>query len=132
MIPSNVHFFEVHALYDRNLTVTVPLVVLFLVENIAMIVTLIIVIPGVRFDIACTVIRSPPSLLIFGYTPILLISSAILTSSFSSAAFILFETVLFVLTLIKFMVALRSGWGRTPVVFLLVRDGTWAFILIFG
>jgi hypothetical protein len=51
---------------------------------------------------------------------------------FYSAAFISFESVLFILTLIKFLVALRNGWGRTPVVFLLVRDGTWAFILIFG
>jgi hypothetical protein len=91
----------------------VPLVVLFVLENISMIVTLVIVIPGVHFDATCTVIRSPPTLLIF------------------AAAFVLFETVLFVLTLIKFLVALRGGWGRTPVVFLLVRDGTWAFILIF-
>ncbi|KAF8466810.1 hypothetical protein DFH94DRAFT_600929, partial [Russula ochroleuca] len=104
---------RVHALYDRNLSVTVPLVVLFVLENISMIVTLVIVIPGVHFDATCTVIRSPPTLLIF------------------AAAFVLFETVLFVLTLIKFLVALRGGWGRTPVVFLLVRDGTWAFILIF-
>ncbi|KAI0277553.1 hypothetical protein BGY98DRAFT_608682 [Russula aff. rugulosa BPL654] len=57
--------------------------------------------------------RSPPSLIIF------------------AAAFVSFESVLFILTLLKFLVALRSGWGRTPVVFLLVRDGTWAFILIF-
>jgi hypothetical protein len=50
----------------------------------------------------------------------------------SSIAFVSFETVLFVLTLIKFLVALRHGWGRTPVIHLLMRDGTWAFILIFG
>ena len=121
-----------HALYDRNLSVTVPLVVLFVLENIAMIATFVTVIPGVRFDATCTVIRSPPSLLIFAYGHVLLISSAILILVFYSAAFVLFETVLFVLTLIKFLVALRGGWGRTPVVFLLVRDGTWAFILIFG
>ncbi|KAH9985263.1 hypothetical protein BJV77DRAFT_1071528 [Russula vinacea] len=122
---------RVHALYDRNLSVTVPLVVLFVLENIAMIATFVTVIPGVRFDATCTVIRSPPSLLIFAYGHVLLISSAILILVFYSAAFVLFETVLFVLTLIKFLVALRGGWGRTPVVFLLVRDGTWAFILIF-
>src|SRR5216683_6367870 len=49
-----------------------------------------------------------------------------------SAAFVAFETILFVLTLVKFLIALRDGWGRTPVVYLLVRDGTWAFMLIFG
>lgn len=104
---------RVHALYDRNRSVTVPLVVLFLLENLAMMVTLIFVVPGVQFDATCTVVRSPPTLIIF------------------AAAFVSFESVLFILTLIKFLVALRSGWGRTPVVFLLVRDGTWAFILIF-
>ena len=96
-----------------------------------MIVTLIFVVPGVSFDAACTVVRSPPSLIIFAYGHILLTSTTILTL-FYSAAFVSFESVLFILTLIKFLVALRSGWGRTPVLFLLVRDGTWAFILIFG
>jgi len=36
-----------------------------------------------------------------------------------------------VLTLVKFLVALRDGWGRTSVFYLLIRDGTWAFMLIF-
>jgi hypothetical protein len=127
-----IHFPQVHALYDRNRNVTVPLVVLFLLENLAMMVTLIFVVPGVSFDATCTVIRSPPSLIIFAYGHILLTASAILILVFYSAAFVSFESVLFILTLIKFLLALRGGWGRTPVVFLLVRDGTWAFILIFG
>ena len=127
-----IHFSKVHALYDRNRKVIVPLVVLFLLENLAMIVTLIFVVPGVRFDATCTVVHSPPSLIIFAYGHILLTSSVVLTLVLYSAAFVSFESVLFILTLAKFLVALRSGWGRTPVVFLLVRDGTWAFILIFG
>jgi hypothetical protein len=52
--------------------------------------------------------------------------------AFYSVAFISFETILFLLTLAKFLAALRNGWGRTPVIYLLMRDGTWAFILIFG
>jgi hypothetical protein len=127
-----IHFPQVHALYDRNRNVTVPLVVLFLLENLAMMVTLIFVVPGVRFDATCTVVRSPPTLIIFAYGHILLTASTVLILVFYSAAFVSFEFVLFILTLIKFLVALRNGWGRTPVVFLLVRDGTWAFILIFG
>ena len=47
-------------------------------------------------------------------------------------AFILFETLLFGLTLFKFVQAVRTGWGHTPVMALLARDGTWAFALIFG
>jgi len=48
-----------------------------------------------------------------------------------SVSFVAFETILFVLTLVKFLLALRDGWGRTSVVYLLVRDGTWAFMLVF-
>ena len=72
------HFPQVHALYDCNRNVTVPLVVLFLLENLAMMVTLIFVVPGVRFDATCTVVRSPPSLIIFAYAYILLTAYAIL------------------------------------------------------
>ncbi|KAI0270460.1 hypothetical protein BC834DRAFT_515516 [Gloeopeniophorella convolvens] len=104
---------RVHALYDRNRPITIILITLFLAENIAMAVTLIKVVPGARFDVACTVVHTPPSLVIF------------------AVAFVAFETVLFVLTLVKFFMALRTGWGHTPVIHLLVRDGTWAFALIF-
>ncbi|KAH9974224.1 hypothetical protein BJV74DRAFT_753527, partial [Russula compacta] len=104
---------RVHALYDRKIAVTATILSLFLVENVIMIVTLAKVIPRVRFDSNCTVIHSPSGLIFF------------------AAAFVALETVLFVLTLIKFLIALRDGWGRTPVLHLLVRDGTWAFILIF-
>lgn len=104
---------RVHALYDRSRIVTVILVLLFVAENVVMIITLVGVAPEIGFDSICTVVHSPPRLLLF------------------AVAFVSFETVLFILTLFKFIVALRNGWGRTPVLFLLVRDGTWAFILIF-
>ncbi|KAH9041883.1 hypothetical protein EDB83DRAFT_2295451 [Lactarius deliciosus] len=104
---------RVHALYDRSRIVTSILLLLFIAENIVMIVTLVRVVPEIGFDPICTVVHSPPRLLLF------------------AVAFVSFETVLFILTLFKFIVALRSGWGRTPVLYLLVRDGTWAFILIF-
>ncbi|KAI0058933.1 hypothetical protein BV25DRAFT_1840611 [Artomyces pyxidatus] len=42
-----------------------------------------------------------------------------------------FETLLFSLTLFKFAVAVRAGWGRRPVMKQFVTDGTWAFALIF-
>jgi hypothetical protein len=75
-------------------------------------------IPRLASSFSCMVIFSQPRLVVI--------------LVFYSAAFISFEYILFILTLIKFLDALRSGWGCTPVVFLHVRDGTWAFILIFG
>jgi len=101
-----------------------------------MIITLIGVVPGVRFDATCTVIHSPSSLVFFAYGnvsfPDLLYHFSHCYSILYSVAFVSFETILFVLTLVKFLAALRDGWGRTSVVYLLVRDGTWAFMLIFG
>jgi hypothetical protein len=64
---STAHLPQVHALYDRNRYVTLPLIVLFLAENVAMTNALIIVVPGVRFDASCTVTRSPSTLVIFAY-----------------------------------------------------------------
>ncbi|KAH9057068.1 hypothetical protein EDB83DRAFT_2316045 [Lactarius deliciosus] len=60
-----------------------------------MIVTLVRVVLEIGFDPICTVVHSPPGLLFV-------------------VAFVSFETVLFIPTLFKFIVALRSGWGRSP------------------
>ncbi|KAH9024338.1 hypothetical protein EDB84DRAFT_1507095 [Lactarius hengduanensis] len=87
---------RVHALYDRSRIVTSILLLLFIVENIVMIVALVRVVLEIGFDPICTVVHSPPMLLLF------------------AIAFVSFETVLFILTLFKFIVALRSGWGRSP------------------
>jgi len=47
---------------------------------------------------------------------------------FSSAA-IGFQSFLFVLTIYRFIEDLRSGWTRIPLANLVVRDGTWVFLL---
>lgn len=45
---------------------------------------------------------------------------------------IAYQTFLFIVTMCKFVGAVRSGWGSVPIVQLLARDGTWAFMLLFG
>ncbi|KAI0270462.1 hypothetical protein BC834DRAFT_967250 [Gloeopeniophorella convolvens] len=104
---------RVHALYDRKRSVMMALGALFLAENAAMVVSLVRVVPSTRFDPTCILVHTPPGIVTF------------------AIAFFAFETVLFLLTFIKFYIALRAGWGRTPVTYLLVRDSTWAFALIF-
>lgn len=42
-----------------------------------------------------------------------------------------FETVLFVLTIVKFLDAVKQGWGKGPIMQQFVTDGTWAYTLIF-
>ncbi|ETW81185.1 hypothetical protein HETIRDRAFT_459587 [Heterobasidion irregulare TC 32-1] len=105
---------RVHAMYERNRTITLVLLVLFVAEIVAMLATLVLVIPDVQFDDICVVTHTPTTLIFF------------------ALAFILFETLLFGLTLFKFVQAVRTGWGHTPVMALLARDGTWAFALIFA
>lgn len=41
------------------------------------------------------------------------------------------SSILF-LTIAKQIFAKRTGWGRTPMVSLMIRDGTFAFVMIFG
>lgn len=41
------------------------------------------------------------------------------------------SSILF-LTIAKQLVAARTGWGRTPLVSLMIRDGAFAFVMIFG
>ena len=57
----------VHALYDRSRVVTVILVLLFMAENVVMIITLVGVAPEIVFDPICAVVYSPPRLLLFAY-----------------------------------------------------------------
>jgi hypothetical protein len=44
----------------------------------------------------------------------------------------LFEFILFVLTMIKFYQAVRDGWGRENIMTRFLEDGIWAFALPFG
>lgn len=44
---------------------------------------------------------------------------------------LVFETVLFALTIAKFLCAVREGWGMGPIMQQFVADGTWAYALIF-
>jgi hypothetical protein len=39
--------------------------------------------------------------------------------------------MLFTVTIYKFILALRDGWGDVALIVLLTRDGTWAFFLLF-
>ena len=120
----------VKALYHRNRTVIWALYLLYSVEVVAMIVTLVKAVPKVGFDSACVVTSSPIELLYFASVlSRTTIHARSLTSS--SIAYIGFEALLFMLTIYKLVETLYHGWGTTPVLTVIVRDGTWAFAMIF-
>ena len=61
----------------------------------------------------CFLLTSPLGILFFGVTSFII------------------EALLLVLTAWKFIVAMREGWGHTPIIGLMLRDGLWAFLVIF-
>ncbi|GJE89045.1 hypothetical protein PsYK624_051350 [Phanerochaete sordida] len=104
---------RVYALYNRNLALLGVLSALFLAEVSALGYILAVITPELKFNHDCFVTASPP--LFVAYWIVSLV----------------FETVLFVLTLLKFAHAVRQGWGRRPVMRDFVSDGTWAYTLLF-
>jgi hypothetical protein len=42
-----------------------------------------------------------------------------------------FQALLFSLTSYRFYSTLKAGWGDVPLISIIMRDGTWAFILLF-
>ncbi|KAF8647826.1 hypothetical protein AX16_006528 [Volvariella volvacea WC 439] len=104
---------RVHALYRGNTIVRVFLAVIFVGELVVMATGLIYAIPDIKYDHLCRVTQNPPIFLAVAAAPIG------------------FQTILFLLTGWKFIQAIRAGWGDVPLIQLLMRDGTWAFFLLF-
>ncbi|KDR67787.1 hypothetical protein GALMADRAFT_1061626 [Galerina marginata CBS 339.88] len=104
---------RVHALYHGQRPVRVTVVFFFILEVIGMAVGLGLTLPGVQFDDICAVSYVPRFLAIYGL------------------ALMLFQTVLFALTMHKFVQGVKDDWGEFPITKLLIRDGTWAFFLLF-
>ena len=55
-----------------------------------------------------------------------------LTVTGDRIASLVFETFLFALTLYKFYQSVAKYFGKQSVLYVFIRDGTWAFALIFG
>ncbi|PPQ87463.1 hypothetical protein CVT25_008199 [Psilocybe cyanescens] len=104
---------RVHALFHGHHTIRRLVAVFYALEIIGMVVGLALALPGVTYDDLCLVLSVPRTLIIYG------------------GSTIIFQFFLFGLTLYKFIEAARLGWGDVPLIVLLVRDGTWAFFLLF-
>ncbi|EKM60667.1 uncharacterized protein PHACADRAFT_246730 [Phanerochaete carnosa HHB-10118-sp] len=102
---------RLYVLYNQNKLILWAIILAFIAEVTVMIVCLSIVLPQMTFSPDCLVAHAP---------------SLFMSYWLSSLAF---ETFLFVLTLIKFFQSISRS--KTSIVFIFVRDGTWAFALIF-
>ncbi|KDQ55170.1 hypothetical protein JAAARDRAFT_37700 [Jaapia argillacea MUCL 33604] len=105
---------RVHALYSGNPTITRLLLITYTLEIACMTISLVLSVPGVVYNDVCLVTWVPPAIFLWG------------------AATISFQAILFTLTAYQFFVGLRlEGMGKTRLGWLLMRDGTWGFALIF-
>lgn len=77
-----------------------------------MILAMIIAVPKIEYNDVCLVTHSPKSMGLW-------------------AVSMIFQALLFGLTAYRFFGTLKEGWRDVPLMSLLMRDGTWAFILLF-
>ncbi|KAL0062340.1 hypothetical protein AAF712_010824 [Marasmius tenuissimus] len=104
---------RIYALYHHNPRIRYLVSVAYVLEIAMMSAGLALALPGIHYDEKCTVIFVPESLIVY------------------AGGAVIFQTLLFGLTLHKFLAGIREGWRDIPVVKLLMRDGTWAFFLLF-
>lgn len=120
-----------HALYHNNRVIPRVLACAYALEIAGIAVGLALALPGITYDNVCVATGVPGSLIIYGQVHSFTWRATNRNNLISRAAAVAFQFLLFGLTLYKFIQALRSGWGDVPLIILLVRDGTWAFFLLF-
>ncbi|KAF9568251.1 hypothetical protein CPC08DRAFT_702674 [Agrocybe pediades] len=103
---------RVYALYNQNKYIKVLFLILLLAETIAVVVGVAMNLPGENFRPVNVLVTSPKSYMYFGI-------SAIVS-----------QITILCLTLIKYRMALAGGWGKIPIMTLMVRDGTVTFVLL--
>jgi len=103
---------RVFALYNRKRCIGVVLLSLLAGENITQVVSMVYTIPIITYNPTCHIQRIPRFAATHGF------------------ATISTQSIVLGLTIFKHVVALRAGWGRTPLVSLMIRDGALAFIVI--
>jgi hypothetical protein len=123
---------RVYVLYGRSRTMWRFLAGALLVENVVMLATLVRAVPTLQFNEYCIVTSSTTTaVLLCGSVLRLLGGWNRANAPPNSAAPIVFEALVLGLTLWKTLRGLR-GPGRAPLLTLLLRDGTWAFLAVFG
>ncbi|KAI0640950.1 hypothetical protein C8Q79DRAFT_424683 [Trametes meyenii] len=104
---------RVYALYRKSRVLLQILVGLLLAEFSFFCYVLAVVTPRLSYDAKCYVMSNSAASLYYWIVPLL------------------FGTILFALTMYKFIGAMLTGWGTNSVMQRFVADGTWAYTLIF-
>lgn len=122
----------VYALYNKSRVLLGVLSTILLGEIAYLSYNLVRVTPQLGFSNDCFVTSSPSTFVV--YWCVCLLQTCSVHSSYQRRRIVslAFETLLFGMTLWKFFVAVKDGWGRRPIMREFVSDGTWAYALIFG
>ncbi|GBE89018.1 hypothetical protein BKA93DRAFT_343936 [Sparassis latifolia] len=104
---------RIHAMYNRNKMILSTVLFLFLLECAGMVTVLALTIPKMTFTTGCIITSTPSHFVVFWILSLV------------------FETVLFALTLFKFWGSVTCTLGKHSVVYVLFRDGIWAYAIIF-
>ncbi|KAF9564205.1 hypothetical protein CPC08DRAFT_273170 [Agrocybe pediades] len=103
---------RVSALYHDRPRIRAFVCVLFALEVVCMVTGQTLGNMAYEYDRSCKVFNLPSAVRMY------------------SSSAIAFQAILFCLTIWKFVQNLRAGWHRIPLFILIVRDGTWAFLLL--
>jgi len=103
---------RVFALYKKSFWIALLFAVLILGELTAVIIGIVLNKPGANFTPSTVLLSSPNSYTYFG------------------VGAIVSQVTILGLTLLKYKVAVKHGWGKIPIMMLMVRDGTAAFFIL--
>jgi len=109
-----VFMIRVYALYNRQRWVTVIMVSLLGIETVASSIMVPYAVPRVTFNPLCYI--TLPTHINVAMSLVLLVP----------------PVTAFLFILAKQIIAIRDGWGNTPLMVLLIRDGTWGIIGLIG
>lgn len=137
LTPSELQFLAdahlVYVLYNQNKIILWTMILVFVAEVAMMVACLAIVLPRLTFSPDCLVASVPGFFMTYWCVNRGRRFCHLGTDSCTRLSSLAFETFLFVLTLVKFFQNVsRSPGGKSSILFIFVRDGTWAFALIFG
>ncbi|GJE87391.1 hypothetical protein PsYK624_034740 [Phanerochaete sordida] len=105
---------RIYAMYTANRRLLYVLVPTFVAQMTIMAASLGVSLPQMRDSAHCADVVFPPK-----------------SSRTGAIASVAFEGVLVALTLCRYFIARAEGWGRAGLMTILVRDGVWAFVLLF-
>ncbi|KAF9234583.1 hypothetical protein BU15DRAFT_78881 [Melanogaster broomeanus] len=103
---------RVFALFNKSYRIAYLLAILLTAEKLTVAVNAFYAIPEVQPSDSCILADLPEQIL--NYSAVLLVT----------------QSVLIGLMIFKYTTVLRSGWGRTPLVSVLVRDGSIVYIIV--